>query len=276
VYAGKDLLGVSKQISWRTEDAFELGCFEEEEAPKKFAKYGKLYPFDGNSHTTSNRIFDLPVKLGDELSNLKIPNYSFYTEFVFDEEWESDYSGYRLVTNSDVNLFPNTLTYGVEPTPEGIQSLLDLFKENNMENTIPNFSDCVLGDFDDDGKDEYLMIANSPIDESGWPIIAGEGEKDKVGTFSAMLYQEDNGSVQIIHSDMRPMPGVVKFTKGCMNISDIDYCHSIDFAAVADLNGDGSYEIIVLNILWEGGYSLAYSQNAQGAYAVVMRSNWGL
>lgn len=271
VYEGQELIGVSKQIVWQTEDAFCLGSFEAEDAPEKFAKYGKL------CHDKFRRIFDLPLKLGDELSNLKIPGYSFVTDFVFSEEGVQDNTKYtRFVTNSNVDMFPQTLKYGVDPTPEGYQSLLNLFKENDMDKTIPDFSFCVQGDFDNDDKDEYFMIANNPRGENGWPIIVGEGEKDKVGTFSAMLYQEDNGIVQILHSDMRLMPGKIKFNNGYIDISNIDYCHKIDFATAADLNGDGIFEIIVNNVLWEGGYTAAFSQNEQGVYTVVMRSNWGL
>jgi hypothetical protein len=32
-----------------------------------------------------------------------------------------------------------------------------------MGNTIPHFTDCVRGDFDGDGEDEYVMAANNPV-----------------------------------------------------------------------------------------------------------------
>ncbi len=275
VYQGTEFLGLSKQIIWTTEETSGLGCFEDVEAPRKFAKYGQLYHYEGNSHTM-DRIFELPLKLGEELSSLEIPNYSFNTEFVYGEKWERDFSSYKLVTNSSEDMFPNKLINGVEPTSEGKKTLADLFKENNMENTIPNFTNCMMGDFDNDSRDEYLMIANTPRDKSGWPLIIGEGKKDKVGTFSAILYQDDNGSVHTLQSDMRPMEGITEFTNGCKEIIDIDNCHNIDLAAIADLNGDGNMEIIVLNNQWEGGYTLAFAQNARGTYEVVMRSNWGM
>lgn len=48
VYDGKKLLGMSKQIIWSTEETSGLGSFEDEDIPEKFAKYGKLYYFEGN------------------------------------------------------------------------------------------------------------------------------------------------------------------------------------------------------------------------------------
>lgn len=172
VYEGKKLLGVSKQIIWLTEETLGLGTFEEN-VIGKFEKYGKLYD-SGNGDTSAYRIFDLPVKLGEELSNLKIPDYSFTTQFVFGEDWKWGYEGFRFVTNSEINPFSGKMTYGAEPTDEGKQALLELFKKNDMENTLPNFTDCILGDFDNDGKNEYLMAANNPRGELGYPVIVGE------------------------------------------------------------------------------------------------------
>jgi predicted small lipoprotein YifL len=138
VYDAKKQLGVSKQIIWQTEEASGLGSFEDKDAPKKFAKYGKLYSFDGSS-TTSYRIFDLPQKLGDELSSLKIPDYSFSTEFVYGEKWERPRDDFRLVISSSTDPFPRPLTYDTQPTSKGKQVLADIFKDKSIENTVPNF-----------------------------------------------------------------------------------------------------------------------------------------
>lgn len=279
IYKNQEIIGKSTQIIWETENTGGLGCFEDEDAPEKFAKYGELYHFQGNSHTT-DRIFNLPVNLGNDLSNLEIPNYSFYTYFVYGERWKPDDSYDTFATNSTLNLFPKSLSFDSEPTKEGMEVLSELFKENHMENTSTNFTKTVIGDFDNDDKDEYLMIANSPRGENGWLVIVGEGEKDKVGTFSVILYQDDNGSVQILHKDLSPVDGTVKFTNGIISVLDIDhsidYCHQVDLSMIADMNGDRMMEIIIHNYLWEGGYSQAYSQNTTGVYEPVLRSNWGM
>lgn len=75
LYKDQKLLGVSRQIIWETEEAQGLGLFEDVEAPKKFAQYGELYHFEGETGSFY-RIFNLPEKLGPELADLKIPDYA--------------------------------------------------------------------------------------------------------------------------------------------------------------------------------------------------------
>jgi hypothetical protein len=127
------------------------------------------------------------------------------------------------------------------------------------------------------------MVANSPRGETGltftvrdgWPHIVGEGKKDKVGIFSIVLYQNDNNSVQVLHSDIRPIKKEVEFNNGYIEITDPEYNSCVDFPRAADLNGDGVYEIIFMKYEWDNGYRIAFSQNKQGIYLEVMRSNWG-
>ncbi len=277
VYENNQLLGVSKQIIWITEEAFGLGSFESEDAPQKFAEYGELYHFEGDS-TTAYRIFDLPLKLGNELSELAIPNYSFHSDFVFGEKWERQYSGHRLVTNSKVDL-PKKLTYGIEPTTEGTHSLIDLFEKYDMENTIPNFNECIRGDFDNDGNEEYLMLAGTPESELGYPLLCSNGKTDHLGIFNVIFYQDDDGSIQTFYTDLRPYKGVFEADKD--NNMELmggppKYCIRTELLTAADLNSDGVYEIAVKKSEWEQGFYLIYAMNAKGEYEVVMRSNFGM
>lgn len=278
VYENNKLAGISKRIIWVTEEALGPGSFEVEDAPRKFAEYGKLYYFDGESGDTAYRIFDLPLKLSNDLSQLKIPNYSFHTDFVFGDKWERQYPGYRFVTNIRVKLFPKRLTYGVEPTAEATQSLISLFEKNNMENTISNFTECICGDFDNDGNDEYLMFADAPRSELGYPLLCGNGKMDQLGLFNVIFYQDDDGSIQTIYSDLRPYKGIFKADKdnNMELMGGPDYCIGIDLFTLADLNSDGIYEIGVKKSEWEHGFYLTYAMNARGEYEVVMRSNYGM
>jgi hypothetical protein len=63
VFKDQTLLGDAKSIIWQTEEDFGLGSFETEGTKDKFAKYGELYHFEGNSYA-SHRIFSLPTNLG--------------------------------------------------------------------------------------------------------------------------------------------------------------------------------------------------------------------
>ncbi len=225
-FYAKDLLAVEKyyiyekseparestQIIWMTE-GYGLGSFEMEDVSKEFSKYGEFYHFKGNSDTMY-RIFNLPLKVGEELDGLTIPAYDFYAYFARDGKVETYDTSNYVVTNGDIKPGLDKVTYDSNPTLEGTRVLLDLFKEKSMDNTIPNFTNCVRGDFDSDGQDECVMAANSPRSKDGWPQIAGEGTKNKVGTFFALLYQEDDNNVQVLHSDIRPMSSEVSFENG--------------------------------------------------------------
>ena len=254
VYDRTKFLGEAKTVS--------LYTFFEPEDVVKLAKYS-LNPIDEDYLT-----FKLPVKLGDELSNLEMPWHDMATIIDFGIDGV-------LVTNSAGNLFPREITYGVEPTPEGERALLALFKENNMENTVPNFTECVRCDFNGDGKEEYLMVANTPMDDYG-PIIAGAGENDKLGTFSVVLYQNKNGNVQVLNSITVPLAEDVKFGEdGRFIEAHLDHYHNMELSIIADLNNDGIMEIIFSSGIWDCGWYFAYTQNEQGKYTVVMGTDWG-
>ncbi len=276
LYDDGEYVGDADRIVWLTEEEHGLGTFEIDGTAEKFSKYGELYK--GSDYKfEAHRIFNLPVKLGNELAELVIPDYNFCSYFILENhETVYDSSSGLLATNSNAEISPCVLSHNEEVTPKGMQTLNDLFKEAGMENTIPNFTDCIRGDFDADGKDEYVIIANSPVDDLHWPAIAGEGERDMVGTFSAILYQEDDGKVQVLHNDMRPMKETVTFSNGQYSVLDIEHCHNVTLESAGDLNGDGIYEIAARIGVWESGYTLMFSQNENGIYEVVLRANWGL
>jgi hypothetical protein len=271
-YKNKKMLSVAKQFIWTTGSG-GLGSFEDDQAGEKLAAYGELYePVEGD--ISLPRIFSLPVKAGQDLAGLKIPDYSFFTQFVIDSETRNEY---ELVTNRISELFPREIIGGLEATDEGVQALADLLKQEKIENTASNFSDCVKSDFDQDGKIEYLMFANNSRSENGYPLLVSSGGTDRLGVYSAMLYQDNDGSVQTIYSDLRPYQGEYKPDQNnYMELTHPDHCISIDLMTIADLNNDGKVEILARKSGWEYGYFLAYALNAQGQYEPVMRSNYGM
>lgn len=277
VYKEQTLIGDARSIIWQTEEDFGLGSFESEGIKEKFSQYGELYHFEGNSYT-SHRIISLPTTLGNELAGLKIPQYSFWTYFPIGENWSQNQNQGILVTNSDTINFLSDMKKNVPAKTEVESALKKLFADAGMGNTVFNFTQGFKGDFDGDGREEYVFAANHPNPEENdyWPIIEGEGTKNDVGTFSVLLYQDDDGKIQILHSDLRRFKaGPVTFSEGQYGIMDINHCHTLKVTDIADLNGDGKYEFIIKIGLWEGGYDQVYAQNHKGAYEVVLRSNSG-
>ncbi|HNX29048.1 MAG TPA: hypothetical protein PKN87_06505 [Syntrophomonadaceae bacterium] len=277
VYKEQTLIGDARSIIWQTEEDFGLGSFEAEGIKEKFSQYGELYHFEGNSYT-SHRIISLPTTLGNELASLKIPQYSFWTYFPIGENWSQNQNQGILVTNSNTINFLSDMKKNVPAKTEVESALKKLFADAGMGNTVFNFTQGFKGDFDGDGREEYVFAANHPNPEENdyWPIIEGEGTKNDVGTFSVLLYQDDDGKIQILHSDLRRFKaGPVTFSEGQYGIMDINHCHTLKVTDIADLNGDGKYEFIIKIGLWEGGYDQVYAQNHEGAYEVVLRSNSG-
>jgi len=276
IYENNKYIGDADRIIWMTEVDDGLESFETEGVAKKFAKYGEIYQdkYGNNEH----RVFQLPLTLGDELSKLEIPTYSFYTHFILENQKDSVSSESYIATNSSSELYPRKLNYRSEVTSAGKTALTNLFKASGIGNTLPNFTDCISGDFDNDGKDEYVMVANNPFDDTGYPIIIGEGQKDKVGAFSALIYEDDDGCTQVIHNYICPVEGAVTFENGyyCLINNDVTkYCYQYDLVSLADLNGDGKYEISLDMPMWEWGYTFVFSQNQRGEYEMVMRSDSG-
>ena len=278
VYKDQTLIGDARSIIWQTEEEFGLGSFESEGIKDKFSQYGELYHFEGDSYT-SHRIISLPTTLGNELAGLKIPVYSFWTYFPIGENWSQKQNQGILVTNCDSINFLSDMQKNVPATKEAESALKKLFADAGMGNTLLNFTQVFKGDFDGDSREEYVFAANHPNPEENdyWPIIKGEGTKDDVGTFSVLLYQEDDGKIQILHSDLRRFQaGPVTFSEGQYGIMDINHCHTLKVTDIADLNGDGKYEFVIKIVLWEGGYDQVYAQNQKGNYEVVLRANSGM
>ena len=145
-----------------------------------------------------------------------------------------------------------------------------------MGNTRPNVTAAQRADFDGDGQMETLYTVATPRDEGGWPLIEGEGTTGNVGTFALLLYEETDGTVQVVFSDLRPYQNgeAVTFTDGLFSVDSIDYSHTIAVEEIVDLNDDGKLELIATCGLWEGGYGMAFALD-NDRYEVVMRSNWG-
>jgi len=111
----------------------------------------------------------------------------------------------------------------------------------------------------------------------GYPLLCSNGKTDHLGIFSALFYQDDDGSIQTLYSDLRPYNGVFQPDENNnMELMGPDYFTCINLLTIADLNDDGVYEIVVKKSGWEYGFYLAYAMNAKGKYELVMRSNYGM
>lgn len=209
-------------------------------------------------------IFTLPQILGNECQEIIVPDYAF--SFSFDNP------GTIIATNSNSDLLPQKVVRGEGLNDFGKGKLMTMLAENGLE-TAPNFTDSLRGDLDNDGKDEYIMIANTPVGENGYPYISEFELTHRSGSFAVALYQDDDGSFQTLFSMFNPYQEVPEKARELM---DIDHCYRNELLGAFDLNGDGIYEICLNQIMWEGGYILVLAQDEDGNYQTVMRANYGM
>lgn len=237
-----------------------LGGFESAEVEGLLSPYsnGKDSSYDYYS------IFPLPQVLGTECQDITVPDYAF--SFSFDNP------DAILATNSTADLLPQKVVRGEGLNDFGKGKLMDMLAENGLE-TAPNFTDSLSGDLDNDGKDEYIMIANTPRGEGGYPYVSEFELAHQSGSFAVALYQDDDGSFQTLYSMFNPYKDV---PEKAGELIDIDHCYKIELLGAFDLNGDGIYEICLNQIMWEGGYTLVLAQDADGNYQTVMRANFGM
>ena len=255
-----------------------LGEFESPQANDILAQAGTLWESEEFGSREFYRM-QLPGTLYEESAALRIPDYSFVT--YFGESVGQKIAGgvgedvSLLVTNANHDLTA-VQVQELDLSQCGVDdAVVQLFRQAGMENTRPNLVRAQQGDFDADGEPETLYTLVSPKDGGGWPLMEGEGTTGDVGTFALLLYEDKE--LQVVFSDLRPWHNgeEVTFENGIFPVSDIDYCHDVEVSAVADLDGDGDCELVVTCSRWEGGYTMVFSQDEQGRYEAVMRSNWG-
>ena len=255
-----------------------LGEFESPQANDILSQAGTLWESEEFGSREFYRM-QLPGTLYEDGAALRIPDYSFVT--YFGESVGQEIAGSvgedvsLLVTNANHDLAAVQVQELDLSKCDVDDAVAQIFAQAGMGNTRPNLVRAQQGDFDADGEPETIYTLISPKDEGGWPLMEGEGVTGDVGTFALLLYEDEE--LQVVFSDLRPWRNgeEVTFEDGFFPVSDIDYCHDVEVSAVADLDGDGDCELVVTCSLWEGGYTLVFSQNGQGRYEAVMRSNWG-
>lgn len=277
---GKKTMEPNQFLRYSDED-FGLSGLQTEGAEEHLKKYGTPYVQNGQE-MDSYMVYPLPLTLDSWFDNVMVPLYNFNLEFGRDNEFpgayfgdESEVSQKRLALSADFNPFPREIK-SISATKEAEEALTALFVQQKMENTKPRFSECYIGDLDNDGKEEGLFFANHLLDENMWPLLEGiDGKTEGLGTYSVVLYQEDDGTFQTVYSDLHPYEGSFAPNDNPMEKLSIDFCTILTPGAIADVNGDGIFEFGASFALWEGGNTRLFAFDGNGNYQTVLRANWG-
>ncbi|MPM19021.1 hypothetical protein SDC9_65439 [bioreactor metagenome] len=232
---------------------------------------------DGNEYY----IFPSPLKLDEKFNNVFLPASNVFVYFGTDDGFpQADFSDSlnvprkRLDLSADFNPFHREIN-SIEPTQAAIKELCRLFEENDMANTYPVFYEAYSGDFDGDGRKESAFFANSLRGENlGIAIKAYEGKTDKLGTYTVILYQDDDGSFETVFSDFRLYSG--DFTPNLDNEMELPFGEQerhfqyIASVIIADVNNDGLFEIICEFVGQGSSSGLLFAQEVQGTYTNVL------
>jgi hypothetical protein len=276
---GKKTMEPSQFLRYSDED-FGLSGLQTEGAEERFKQFGTNYVRNGQQ-MDGYMVYPLPLTLDSWFDTVMVPWFNFTLEFGQNNEFpnadfgEEESSKKRLALSADFDPFPREIRT-IEATKQAEEALVSLFAEQKMENTKPRFAECYLGDLDNDGKDESLFFANHKLDENMWPLLEGiDGKTEGLGTYSVILYQEDDGSVQTIYSDLHPYEGKFEEDSNPMELLSIDHCTTLTPGAIADVNKDGTYEFGCDFAQWEGGNTRLFALDGDGKYQTVLRANWG-
>ena len=140
-------------------------------------------------------------------------------------------SGSVAVLGATWELVPRPVTTG-EPPADRLQVVLDHLATMGIDETDPPFLQYVEGDLDGDGDAEAVVAA------SRGEALAGPGD------YSVVMVFGDGAEAVVSES---------------YGVSDNPYVLNLVVAAVADLDGDGSMEVVFDSSYYEGSGSAAHA-----------------
>ncbi|MBQ2697858.1 MAG: hypothetical protein IJF59_04195, partial [Clostridia bacterium] len=285
VYRGGRLFGTADRLIWSSAP-YGLSSFETPLAETLLTAHGRPVTGDGAPDPEGSWqlvSLSLPATLGPQGEALMIPPYAFFTNFGLAGgghlpwQGEEDY----LILSSDHNpfaapparLLPEQLT---DQQRIGLTlCLTELFEEAGMGETVPRLTELLQADFDGDGESELIAVAQHPVDENFWPVAEGVGSHGGVGTFCVLLAADNAGQVeQVLYADLMPVAGELTFTGGLAPICDMEHCRSIRLPVAADLNADGTLELLLSCGFWESGFFRVYTLE-DGRWQAVLQSDNG-
>ncbi len=123
----------------------------------------------------------------------------------------------------------------------------------------PTVVQVVAADFDGDGKDEVVVVAEYLADQTG--LFAQAGDYSVV--YLRRVIDEKVRTTVIEQSIPAPAPGETPFISS----------HRV--SAVADLNGDGRMELALSSRYYEGAGVMFYELRPDGGFALILGSGCG-
>lgn len=270
--SGMDLTGnpFSGQEFYDTEDLETL--FDADWQESEADEYGSRLKY-----------FSLPVTFSNEkLNAFPLPADLFYLGFL-DEENKTIWDG-GIVLSRDVDGFPKDLQTRVDGVDEEnalVQAHLDHMQMGDSDFVI---TQVWTADVDGDGKQEKVMIAKTPEDRGGYPIIKmADLTNEKAAVFILALLVKDGKATPLFYQQE---PIKAAYQRGLANgdyniyIGDeiflgIETCLGLEIEGIFDFNGDGKFEICLRNICWDCPEKRVLEIQEDGSWQTVLYGGFG-
>jgi hypothetical protein len=174
-----------------------------------------------------------PDDLGCEVLSWAFPSIAFEDEDALRTVIDDGVGGERnllgIAVSAPWDITPRPFVLA-EPRPEMEAAALDLLTERGFTRTSAPIVQVVEGDLEGDGSIESIVVA----------------EETELANSISDVY-----SLVFILSETSPTPVIVE--ESAYPPGEEGFPASLRVSAVADLNGDGSLEIVISDNVWEGG-----------------------
>ena len=254
--------------------------YDMDEVKALLGSYQQQTPID--EYNNSQDYFTLPVNFTDDkLKSFPVPNDLFYLGFLDENGVDLIHTGIAL--SQEVDGFPKDLTVRADGTEEEnayVQAHLDSVEMGDSDFVI---TEVWTADVDGDGKQEKLIIAATPEDSGGYPVIKlADLTNEKAAVFTLALLVKDGKATTLFYQQE---PIKAAYERGKENadyniyIGDeiflgIETCLGLDAAGIFDFNGDGKYEICLESIVWDCPEKRVLELQADGCWQTVLYGNF--
>ncbi len=259
--------------------------YDTDEVKALFGPYQQQTVADEYNNTQD--YFTLPVTFTeDELNAFPVPNDLFYLGFLDENEEQILHNG--IVLSQAVDGFPKDLKVRANCTEEEsayVQAHLDSVEMGDSD----FIAEVWTADVDGDGKQEKLIIAHTPNDVGGYPIIKEEDlTNEHAAVFIlALLVKEEQTTPLFYHQEP-----IKKAYEQCLqnNLNyeiaqgeddgtfiflGIETCLRLTVDGIFDFNGDGKYEICLGNICWDCPEKRVLELQEDGSWKTVLYGSFG-